>query len=69
MSKASENRRNWLEQIKDEAEKQTRRRLEDADFDFHKEKEDAINAAEGVTEGTPVSEAEAKNPATPKTKK
>ena len=46
MSKAAEDRRNWLEQIKAEAEKQTLRRLEDADFDFHKEKEDQVNGVE-----------------------
>lgn len=46
MSQASDSRRNYLEQIKEDAEKLTRRRLEDANFDFHEEKEREINDVE-----------------------
>jgi hypothetical protein len=38
--------KNWLEQVKEDAEKLTLRRLKDDGVDLHSEKEDAINAAE-----------------------
>jgi hypothetical protein len=37
---------NWLEEVKADAERITRRRLEDDGFDFHDAKEKAINADE-----------------------
>lgn len=41
-----------FEQIKKDAEYLTKKRLEDSGFDFHKDKEDSINEAEKVFNGT-----------------
>lgn len=62
MSKVADNKRNWLEDVKADAEKLTRRRLEDDGFDLHQEKEDAINAAEARAAKAPEAEVVAKKP-------
>lgn len=62
MSKVADNRRNALDEAREAAEKLTLRRLSDDNFDLHKEKEDWVNNTEGVTEGTPVSQARVINP-------
>lgn len=47
---------NYLDQIKEEAEALTLRRLQDDGFELHKEKEDAINAAELKYQDVPEAE-------------
>lgn len=49
MSKQATERRNWLEQVKEDAEKLTLRRLQDDGFESHEEKENTINAEESET--------------------
>ena len=51
MSKVATEKHNWLDEVKADAEKATKRRLEDDGFDFHAEKEDAINADEVKFDG------------------
>lgn len=54
MSKVATNKRNWLDQVKEDAEKLTLRRLQDDGLDEfspdHEEKEKAINDAEAKAE-------------------
>jgi UDP-N-acetylmuramyl tripeptide synthase len=56
---------NQLDEVKEAAEKLTKRRLEEDGLDMHQEKEDWVNNTEGVTESTPVSQARIANPAEP----
>lgn len=58
MSKVASDKKNWLDQIKEDAERITKRRLEDDGFDSHQAKEDAINAAE--VKEAPAKKADAK---------
>ena len=46
MSKVATAKMNWLDEVKADAEKLTKRRLEDEGFDSHSEKEGAINETE-----------------------
>lgn len=52
MSKVSEAKKNWLDEVKADAEKLTKRRLADDGFDSHNEKESAINADEKNFDGS-----------------
>lgn len=65
MSKLADARRNQLDEVREAAEKLTKRRLEDDGLNMHQEKENWVNQTEGVTESTPVSEARKANPAEP----
>jgi len=57
--------RSQLDEVKNAAEKLTKRRLEEDGLDMHQEKENWVNNTEGVTESTPVSQARVQNPAEP----
>lgn len=59
--------KNWIEQIKADAERITTRRLQDDGVDFHREREAEINAMEGVAASTPVTQAAKINPSDPGT--
>ena len=50
MSKQSQQKRSWLDEVKADAEKITKRRLADDGLEMHEEKEKAINEAEVKTE-------------------
>ena len=52
MSKVATDKRNWLDEVKADAEKLTKRRLEDDGFESHVEKENAINADERKFDGS-----------------
>jgi hypothetical protein len=56
MSQVASAKKNWLDQIKADAERITRRRLEDEGFDSHQDKEDALNAAEARAAKAPEAE-------------
>lgn len=58
-------KKSWLDQVRADADRLTKNRMEENDFDAHYEKEDLVNTQEGVTAGTPVREAALKNPSEP----
>lgn len=65
MSRFADDKRTALDEVREAADRLTRRRLADDNFDFHAEREREVNSQEGVTEGTPVREAALKNPSEP----
>lgn len=60
MSKFAEARQNMLDEAREQAEKLTKRRLQDDGFDFHAEKENAINSGVAVGDVVTPSEEKAK---------
>lgn len=64
MSKVADAKHNWLDQVKEDAAKATKRRLKDDGFQEHEEKEKAINDAEAR-----VANAQEAEVVSPKTKK
>ena len=61
----AQDKRSWLDQVRVDAERLTKQRLEENDFDAHDSKEELVNTQEGVTAGTPVREAALVNPSEP----
>lgn len=57
-------KKSWLKQVQADADRLTRRRMEDAAHE-HEAKEELVNTLEGVTAGTPVRQAALVNPAEP----
>lgn len=59
------NKKSWLDQVRADADRLTKSRMEDGAPESHTAKEDLVNTQEGVTVGTPVREAALVNPSEP----